>query len=422
MTTARSSRGLALLGLVAALGAQAAPAPRLALEQQTIEFGEVILGQSATFSVGFTNAGDAPLELTEVEPSCGCTVSEFPRAPIAPGGKGTLSFRFDSARRLGPQALTVKIYSNDPTANELGQGCTILHLRGEVRSLFRLRPAGAFFGEWVRGSELAARVIHVVGVDEAKGKALGHALSAELPDYLQASAKPWTSPEGEPGVEVEVRLLPDAPLGDLEARVVLETGLATQPEVEIPVIAVVSGRVGAPTAVQFERMARGWGGTRRVPLERRDGGQGLGVLALEFDEALFTLKREPINPGRLDLVVTVRDDAPPGIFARRLRVHLDDPVQPVLDVALFGEVLPKVQVDPPLLEVTPGAPAELRVKGGEVLEARLEPQTEGATVELVPGEGGEYRVRVELPAAAGDPPRLVLVTRVAGEERVEVSL
>ena len=202
MTTARSSRGLALLGLVAALGAQAAPAPRLALEQQTIEFGEVILGQSATFSVGFTNAGDAPLELTEVEPSCGCTVSEFPRAPIAPGGKGTLSFRFDSARRLGPQALTVKIYSNDPTANELGQGCTILHLRGEVRSLFRLRPAGAFFGEWVRGSELAARVIHVVGVDEAKGKALGHALSAELPDYLQASARPWTSPEGEPGVIV----------------------------------------------------------------------------------------------------------------------------------------------------------------------------------------------------------------------------
>jgi len=412
-------RLLCLLALACACAF--AQEPRLELETQEVDFGKVIVGQTVEFEVGFSNAGGAPLKIEELDPSCGCTLTEFPRQPIPPGGKGTLKLAFDSRRRLGPQNLTVKIYSNDPTANELGQSCTILHLRGQVRTLFALRPAGAFFGEWVRGEERATRVIHVFGVDEAKGKQLAATLSGELPDYLQASAKPWTSPQGEPGVEVTVHLLPDAPLGDLDARVTLETGLAEQPEVEVPVIAVVSGRVGGPATVQFERMARGWGATRRVPLERRDGGEGVPILRLDYDAALFKVTREPINPGRVDLVVSVKDDAPPGAFARRLRVHLDDPVQPVLDVTLFGEVLPRVQVDPPLLTL-PADGASVRVMGGEVTAARLDPAVEGATVELRPGRAGEAQVFVKLPAGEGALPALVLETKVPGEERVTIPL
>ena len=414
-----ASRLPCLLALACALGF--AQEPRLELETQEVNFGEVILGQTVEFTVGFTNSGGAPLKIDDLDPSCGCTLTDFPREPIPPGGKGTLKLAFDSSRRLGPQNLNVKIYSNDPTANELGQSCTILHIRGQVRTLFTLRPAGAFFGEWVRGGERATRVIHVLGVDEAKGKQLATELRGELPDYLEASAKPWTSPRGEPGVEVSVHLLPDAPLGDLDARVTLRTGIAEQPEVEVPVIAVVSGRVGGPATVQFERMARGWGATRRVPLERRDGGEGVPILRLEYDEALFTITREPIHPGRVDLVVSVKDDAPPGAFARRLRVHLDDPVQPVLDVTLFGEVLPRVQVDPPLL-VLPPEGASVRIMWGEVRAAHLEPAVEGATVELRPGRAGEVQVFVKLPAGEGPLPALVLETQVPGEERVTIPL
>ncbi|MEZ6187089.1 MAG: DUF1573 domain-containing protein [Planctomycetota bacterium] len=417
----RSSIVACALGLWAGLAAAQEQGPRLVLAQREVAFGQVILGQTVELAVGVRNTGDAPLRLKEVEPSCGCTLSEFPREAIAPGGEATLRFVFDSHRRLGPQELTVKIYSNDPHANELGQGCTILHLRGEVRSLFQLRPAGAFFGEWVRGAEPETRVVRVHGVDEARGRALAFALRPEgLPDYLRATTRPWTSPEGEAGVEVEIVLSPDAPLGELDAPLVLETGLPEQPTVEVPVIAVVSGRIGAPTTIQFEGMARGWGATRRVPLERRDGGQGLEILDLEFDAAYFTVKREPINPARVDLVVHVKDDVPPGAFAKRLRVHLPDPAQPVLDVTLFGQVAPSLVVDPPLLVVTPGAPASLRTRGGEVTRARLDPAVDGAEVALE-GEARERRVRVTLPAGA-ELPTLVLETPVPGEERVRVPL
>jgi len=90
-------------------------------------------------------------------------------------------------------------------------------------------------------------------------------------------------------------------------------------------------------------------------------------------------------------------------------------------VTLFGEVLPRVQVDPPLLTL-PADGASVRVMGGEVTAARLDPAVEGATVELRPGRAGEAQVFVKLPAGEGALPALVLETKVPGEERVTIPL
>lgn len=48
--------------------------------------------QKTTFT--FTNVGKAPLVLNQVVASCGCTVPNYDKKPIAPGQKGTIEVTY----------------------------------------------------------------------------------------------------------------------------------------------------------------------------------------------------------------------------------------------------------------------------------------------------------------------------------------
>ncbi|MDW8204308.1 MAG: DUF1573 domain-containing protein [Cytophagales bacterium] len=75
-------------------------------------FGDVKAGQIVTHPFEFINTGNAPLVLADVRVTCGCTVINWPRQPIAPGEKGTIVVQFNSADRIGPQNKIVTVLSN----------------------------------------------------------------------------------------------------------------------------------------------------------------------------------------------------------------------------------------------------------------------------------------------------------------------
>ena len=62
------------------------------------DFGKIKEGTLATHEFTFTNTGKAPLVLSNVQPSCGCTTPEWSKEPIMPGGKGTVKAVFNSYR------------------------------------------------------------------------------------------------------------------------------------------------------------------------------------------------------------------------------------------------------------------------------------------------------------------------------------
>ncbi|MBK7474613.1 MAG: DUF1573 domain-containing protein [Haliscomenobacter sp.] len=74
----------------------------------------------------FTNAGKSPLVISRAYSTCGCTVPEWPEAPILPGEKGTLRVRFDTRGKVGEQYKPVYI-----TANTL-PATSKVYLIGEV--------------------------------------------------------------------------------------------------------------------------------------------------------------------------------------------------------------------------------------------------------------------------------------------------
>ena len=69
-------------------------------------------GGPVTHDFVFTNEGDAPLVVIEVNTNCGCTVADFPQAPIAPGMQGVITITYDPEGRPGEFAKEIVVKTN----------------------------------------------------------------------------------------------------------------------------------------------------------------------------------------------------------------------------------------------------------------------------------------------------------------------
>ncbi|SFZ82619.1 DUF1573 domain-containing protein [Tenacibaculum maritimum] len=80
-------------------------------EEETIDYGKIALGSEGKRVFEFTNIGDAPLIISDVKSTCGCTVPSKPEAPIMPGEKGKIEVSYDT-KRLGGFSKAITIMSN----------------------------------------------------------------------------------------------------------------------------------------------------------------------------------------------------------------------------------------------------------------------------------------------------------------------
>ena len=86
--------------------------PKIYFKENEHDFGEITAGEVLTYAYKFSNTGGADLIISNVLTSCGCTVSEFPKEPIKPGGTGFIKLTFDSRGRSGYQNKTATIETN----------------------------------------------------------------------------------------------------------------------------------------------------------------------------------------------------------------------------------------------------------------------------------------------------------------------
>ncbi len=78
-------------------------------------FGKVTEGEKVGWYFEFRNTGHSNLIINSATASCGCTIPEYERAPVPPGGKGTIKVVFDTSGREGKQIKTVSVESNART-------------------------------------------------------------------------------------------------------------------------------------------------------------------------------------------------------------------------------------------------------------------------------------------------------------------
>tara|TARA_Y100000739_G_C20547984_1_gene436813 strand:- start:193 stop:648 length:456 start_codon:yes stop_codon:yes gene_type:complete len=90
----------------------------LLFNEMEYEFPAAEKGSDLEHSFYFVNNGDAPLVLTNVKGSCGCTNVDYPEDPINPGGKGVITAEVNNSGKPIDKkfrvTITVESNSLDP--------------------------------------------------------------------------------------------------------------------------------------------------------------------------------------------------------------------------------------------------------------------------------------------------------------------
>jgi hypothetical protein len=89
------------------------------------DFGKIPQGTPVTTEFVFTNVGVEPLILTEVKPTCGCTIADYTKTPVKQGDKGIIKITYNAAV-VAPFNKTIIVTSNAKTPQKY------LNIVGEV--------------------------------------------------------------------------------------------------------------------------------------------------------------------------------------------------------------------------------------------------------------------------------------------------
>lgn len=84
---------------------------KIEFETETIDYGTIDKGADGLRVFKFKNTGNAPLIITKVKSSCGCTVPKKPKDPIMPGETGEIEVKYDT-KRVMPIRKTITVTSN----------------------------------------------------------------------------------------------------------------------------------------------------------------------------------------------------------------------------------------------------------------------------------------------------------------------
>ncbi|GAB3663721.1 hypothetical protein GCM10028791_39180 [Echinicola sediminis] len=92
------------------------------------DFGSISQGKVIEHEFKFKNEGQAPLVISNIQASCGCTTPDWSKKPIKPGEEGYVKVSFNSAGKSGAQSPTVTITANTSPS------VTRLKLKGTVNT------------------------------------------------------------------------------------------------------------------------------------------------------------------------------------------------------------------------------------------------------------------------------------------------
>jgi len=166
--------------------------PKATFDKKIHEFGVVLWKHPVTATFTVRNDGDKPLVISNVTTSCGCTIADWTKTPIAPGATGMVSSTFD-AKALGHFQKSIGVYCN-ASARPL-----YLTLRGEVSAdpknyalthpveigPIRLDKDAIEFDDANKGDNPTMDILVANTSNEVYTPVLMH-----LPPYLEAEAMP----------------------------------------------------------------------------------------------------------------------------------------------------------------------------------------------------------------------------------------
>ena len=86
--------------------------PVISFDKKIWDFGTITDGEVVEHTFRFTNTGTNDLIISNASASCGCTIPEWPKEPIAPGEKGEIKVEFNSNGKKDMVTKDITILAN----------------------------------------------------------------------------------------------------------------------------------------------------------------------------------------------------------------------------------------------------------------------------------------------------------------------
>lgn len=205
-----------------------AAAPRIQFAEPIFDFGRVPEGDVIRHEFIFTNTGNATLLVTDVHPSCHCTVPGDWSREVAPGATGKIALEFNSTRFVGPVFKETDIVCNDPAQPQMR-----LYLKGTVWKPIDFNPSALVLNVTADSTSNVSSIVKITSnLDEPLKLSNPTSNNPSFIAELQAI---------QDGKEYQLKVTAVAPLtpGTVQGVISLQTSWTNKPVVTVPVFAVV---------------------------------------------------------------------------------------------------------------------------------------------------------------------------------------
>ncbi|QTN38252.1 DUF1573 domain-containing protein [Cryomorphaceae bacterium] len=95
-------------------------------ERTSHDFGVIEQDAPVSYDFVFTNESGQAMIITKVKPSCGCTATNYPEAPIQPGESASITCTYN-AKAMGKFRKSIVVNTN------VNYGEAVLYISGEVK-------------------------------------------------------------------------------------------------------------------------------------------------------------------------------------------------------------------------------------------------------------------------------------------------
>ena len=192
--------------------------PKAVVTDNAYTFNEVIEGEVITHDYLIENKGNAPLKITDVRTSCGCTTAKRPET-IAPGAQDRIVVKGNTRGYGGGKFnKTIRVFTNDPKQSEIQ-----LKLSGPVAFFARIEPPYIF----LQGGK--EEVVQAEATITQNPKHPFHITTTELDHRLDGKIDVRLEQQKDDSYHIKVRNLATTPVS-YHGRIIFKTDNPSHPE------------------------------------------------------------------------------------------------------------------------------------------------------------------------------------------------
>ncbi len=303
--------------------------PRIQFEETVYDFGVAGQREKIRHEFVFKNTGGRPLTIKGARATCGCIAEIVTKKIVEPGESGSITVIFETRQYRGRHEKSVFVESDDP-----GNPVIELTMAGLIRTDAVVIPRFLYFGDVEKGQEVV-RVVKLVRIG-SEAFAL-HKIDSSA-HFLSVSHSRLKGERNE-GMEIRVRLEPNAPVGKFAEVITLHTSRKKRPRIDVPVAGNVLGRISVtPQMLSMGALKKGETAARKLNVADKDGAD-LRIFAVDAGVPFISSEVAEVDGGAgFEISFTAAPNAPAGGMNGMITIQTDDPDQPIIKIPFHAMI------------------------------------------------------------------------------------